>query len=203
MTENELIKQNLQCPICLYIVENPWETSCCGTLFCEKCKIEKSKCPICRSISFVYRKTLFVKELLTKIDMKCQNGCEEMIKLNRIKIHKYECDKAKFKCSINNCKWEGNKPDALKHLVDNHSDILTIVSENYQSLKSVFNKFDVIAKIMEEKNSLKKKEKVNVIIQDEVNNEKSINKSNSMKKPLQIYSDKDTSLSQSFEKRIG
>lgn len=201
MTDNELIKQNLHCPICLLIVDEPWETSCCGTLFCEKCKkeIQNNKCPICRRVNYTFRKTLFVKELLAKVEMKCQNGCEEMIKLNRIKIHKYECEKAKFRCSINKCQWEGNKSDALEHLVENHSEILAIVSENYQSLKPVYNKFDVIGKIMLERRNEKKKEQSDFMIKD-ASDKKSIDTSNVMKKTTQMYSDKETELSHSDSK---
>ena len=47
--EHSLI-DNFRCPICWEIVEEPWESSCCGYLFCEKCKqsCSKEKCPMCR-----------------------------------------------------------------------------------------------------------------------------------------------------------
>ena len=57
--EHSLI-DNFRCPICWEIVEEPWESSCCGYLFCEKCKqsCSKEKCPMCREKNFKYRSFL-------------------------------------------------------------------------------------------------------------------------------------------------
>ena len=32
----QVIEDLLKCPICLNIVKEPWETTCCGNLFCQK-----------------------------------------------------------------------------------------------------------------------------------------------------------------------
>ena len=71
-------------------------------------------------------------------------GCEEIITFKKVKIHKYECMKYSFKCKINGCSFEGNKKEALQHLIKSHPDLLSIVSENYNSLKLTFEKFDII-----------------------------------------------------------
>ena len=144
--ENELIEQNLKCPICFSIVEDPWETTCCGQLFCQKCKDSyiDSKCPLCWNNKFKFRKNLFASLLLSKLQTKCPFGCEEMITFKKVKIHKYECKKYSFKCKINGCSFEGNKKEALQHLIKPHPDLLSIVSENYNSLKLTFEKFDII-----------------------------------------------------------
>lgn len=144
--ENELIEQNLKCPICFSIVEEPWETTCCGQLFCQKCKDSyiDSKCPLCWNNKFKFRKNLFASLLLSKLQTKCPFGCEEMITFKKVKIHKYECMKYSFKCKINGCSFEGNKKEALQHLIKSHPDLLSIVSENYNSLKLTFEKFDII-----------------------------------------------------------
>ena len=56
--DNQALIDNFRCPICWEIVEEPWETSCCGNLFCEKCMLSyiSNKCPICRTKNFKYRK---------------------------------------------------------------------------------------------------------------------------------------------------
>ena len=59
-------------------------------------------------------------------------------------MHKYECMKYSFKCKINGCSFEGNKKEAIQHLIKSHPDLLSIVSENYNSLKLMFEKFDII-----------------------------------------------------------
>ena len=146
--ENELIEQNLKCPICLNIVEDPWETSCCGHLFCEKCKsnCSDSHCPLCRNGKFKFRKNLFAGVLLSQLDTKCPYGCNQLIKFKRVKMHKYECAKSNFKCKIKDCFFEGNKAESLKHLLNSHGDLLSIVSENFALLKPIFEKFDIIEK---------------------------------------------------------
>ena len=144
--ENELIEQNLKCPICFSIVEDPWETTCCGQLFCQKCKDSyiDSKCPLCWNNKFKFRKNLFASLLLSKLQTKCPFGCEKMITFKKVKIHKYECMKYSFKCKINGCSFEGNKKEAPQHLIKSHPALLSIVSENYNSLKLTFEKFDII-----------------------------------------------------------
>ena len=70
--EQEILEQNLKCPICLNIVKQPWETTCCGNLFCQKCMKEcgTSQCPICRNKKFKFRKNVFAIYLLTQLEKK-------------------------------------------------------------------------------------------------------------------------------------
>ena len=154
--DNHILVDNFRCPICWEIVEEPWETSCCGYLFCEKCKqfCSKDKCPMCREKNFKYRKNNFAKSLLKEYEGKieCPYGCNDNnIKLKEVKIHKYDCNEALFKCSINDCVFEGKRKDALEHLIKNHENILTILSENFPSLKDEFNKFELFEKLIKEK----------------------------------------------------
>ncbi|MCQ2816292.1 MAG: hypothetical protein MJ252_03400 [archaeon] len=153
-SEKEIIEANLKCPICLNIVQNPWETSCCGHLFCERCmkSITGSHCPLCRDNKFKFRKNIFASKLLEELDTKCPYGCNKMIKYSNIKLHKYECENSQFKCSIDNCKFEGRKDESLKHLIEAHGDLLAIISEKYSNLKFVYDKFDIFGKI--EQNNL-------------------------------------------------
>ena len=148
--ESKILEQNLRCPICWEIVEIPWETSCCGNLFCEKCKKSYicGKCPMCRCKKFAFRKNEFAKNLLAELDVNCPYKCENKIKLNSVGEHKYECKKAIFKCSINNCKFEGAQGESLEHLINEHTDIICLMSEKYDKLKESFNKFEQINKFI-------------------------------------------------------
>ena len=144
---SQVLIDNFRCPICWEIVEEPCETTCCGNLFCEKCLLSyiSSKCPMCRKENLKYRKNMFAKNLLTEYEgnFMCPHGCNKKIKLKEFKEHKYECEDAIFKCSINKCDFEGKRKNALEHLIYNHENILTLLSENYQSFKGVFNKFEI------------------------------------------------------------
>lgn len=57
--EEQILIDNYKFPICWEIVEEPWETSCCGNIFCEnvnKGSYISNKCPICRTKNFTYPK---------------------------------------------------------------------------------------------------------------------------------------------------
>jgi hypothetical protein len=144
--ELDIFEQNLKCPICLNIVEDPYETSCCGNLFCNKCKKQcvENICPLCRNSKFKFRKNIFARNLLNELDKECPYGCGNKIKLNNLKAHKYQCEKSKFKCLIDKCNFEGIKNEALNHIIKEHKDYCVILSENYHMLKNVFEKFEIL-----------------------------------------------------------
>ena len=155
--DNQILFDNFRCPICWDIVEEPWETSCCGNLFCEKCMLSyiSNKCPMCRTKNFKYRKNMFAKILLKEYEGNfiCPHGCNQRIKLNEFKEHKYDCEDAIFKCNINKCNFEGKRKNALEHLIKNHEEELALLSENYKSFKDEFNKFDIFDKLINRKKS--------------------------------------------------
>ena len=146
--EKQVLFDNFRCPICWEIVEEPWETSCCGNLFCEKCMLSyvANKCPMCRKKNFKYRKNEFAKLLLKEYEgtFECPYGCNKKIKLNEFKDHKYECEEAIFKCTINKCNFEGKRKNALDHLITSHEDVISLLSENYDEIKGVLHKFDYV-----------------------------------------------------------
>lgn len=180
--ETQSLIDNFRCPICWEIVEEPWETSCCGNLFCEKCILSyvANKCPMCRTKNFKYRKNEFAKLLLMEYDgeFPCPYGCKKKIKLNEFKEHKYNCEDATFKCSINKCVFEGKRKDALNHLITVHEDLVSVLSENYSSLKMQFNKFDLIEKLGK-----------NLIKHNNKNEDQKMNKSNDINKNNIKYED--------------
>ena len=154
--DDKILIDNFRCPICWEIVEEPNETICCGNLFCEKCILSylSSKCPMCRAQNFKFRKNAFAKKLLNEYEGNfiCPYGCNQKIKLKDFKEHKYNCENVTFKCTINKCNFEGKRNNSLEHLVKNHQDTLLLISENYQDLKEVFNKFDIFNKMIKKNN---------------------------------------------------
>ena len=154
--DNQILLDNFKCPICLEIVEEPWETSCCGNLFCEKCILSymSNQCPICRTKNFKTKKNNFAKLLIKEYEgnFSCPHGCNKKIKLNEFKEHKYNCDDVIFKCNINKCKFEGKRKNSLEHLINCHEDTIALLSENFESLKNVFQKIDIFEKLIKEDN---------------------------------------------------
>ena len=162
--DNQILFDNFRCPICWEIVEEPWETSCCGNLFCEKCMLSyiSNKCPMCRTKNIKYRKNMFAKILLKEYEGNfiCPHGCNKKIKLNELKEHKYDCEDAIFKCNINKCNFEGKRKNALEHLIKNHEEEVAILSENYKPFKDEFNKFEIFEKLIN-KNKVINNSKIN------------------------------------------
>jgi hypothetical protein len=168
--ENEMLEQNLKCPICLTTADEPVESSCCGHIFCSKCvkTIKHLNCPICRSNNIIFRQNSFVRNLLNTLQVKCPYGCSQMIILNNVKIHRMECEEAIFKCTIYKCKFEGNRTTSEKHFVENHSDQMVILAENYASLKNTFDKHPLIEKLL--KNQKQQREmKINIMNINDIN----------------------------------
>jgi hypothetical protein len=159
------LEQNLKCPICLTISDEPHETSCCGHIFCAKCIksiTPKMNCPICRSNKFFFRENTFVKLLLNTSKVACPNGCGMYIPLSQVKLHKYSCETYLFTCTIEikgePCKFQGTRIEALSHFVGCHSDQLVVLAENYSSLKNTFDKFSSIDKILKQQKTVRDKD---------------------------------------------
>jgi hypothetical protein len=144
-----LTEQDLKCPICYLIAEEPHETSCCGHLFCEECikGIQYKPCPICRKFSFVFQENTFIKELFKKVKIDCPSGCDIKVAISDLRLHRYECEAAVFKCSIDNCNYEGKKSDATTHCLEKHGDYMIMMLEDYKSIKNIFDKHSLYDKL--------------------------------------------------------
>ena len=171
--DGEMLEQNLKCPICLTIADEPYETSCCGHIFCNRCikNIKNLNCPICRSKKVNFRENTFVKVLLNTLIIKCPYGCELSIPLSNSKIHRYQCEVSIFKCSIINsgikCTYEGTKKDALQHFGEKHSDQMMILAEHFASLKNTYDKHSMFDKLIKMQRIEKDKEKAMQKTKDE------------------------------------
>jgi predicted molibdopterin-dependent oxidoreductase YjgC len=60
-----------------------------------------------------------------------------------MKEHRYDCENAKFECSLPNCKFKGTRNESMKHLIADHSLHLLVLSENYSKIQNNFDKFEV------------------------------------------------------------
>lgn len=144
-----LLEQNLKCPICLSIPDDPCESSCCGHLFCSHCieNIKFLNCPICRSANADYKENSFVKNLISTLLTKCPYGCDSILTLDKIKIHRYKCQEAIFRCTIDDCKYEDTRLNIMKHIQVEHQEYISILAENFACLKSTFDRHTIFKKM--------------------------------------------------------
>ena len=70
----------MECPVCLQILRNPHEVTCCGTVFCHKCISQvPERCPTCRSKEYEVFRSKNVERSLKKQHVRCENheyGCK-------------------------------------------------------------------------------------------------------------------------------
>jgi hypothetical protein len=150
----EIHEQDFKCPICYHIVEEPNESSCCGHLFCHGCikTIKHKACPICRSSSFIFRENMFVKELFKKTQIDCSYGCSTKITISELRTHRYECQCAQYKCSIEGCDYEGKKEDAVTHCIEKHAEYMIMMLEDFTTMKATFEKHSLYEKLQAKSN---------------------------------------------------
>lgn len=95
------IDEELICPICNCVLENPAQAPDCEHAFCRECISEwlsrQSTCPVDRSftlISYLQPVPRILKNLLNKLQIRCENvshGCTEILRLESLVDHQANC----------------------------------------------------------------------------------------------------------------
>jgi len=146
--------ENLNCSVCLEIVENNRECMACGAIFCFDCIKKwvdtKHSCPMCKKTSLnithalddsSFRKNQFVERLANGIIMNCPLNCGMKVSRGDIKEHCNRfcinrptlCDCVRF-----GCKWTGPYQQLEKHV--NTCKFVVLKSEleiNYLERKEI------------------------------------------------------------------
>lgn len=140
-----MLELNMKCPICLSIADDPCESSCCGHLFCSFCvkKIKYQRCPICRDENVDFNQNIFIKNIMKELKVTCKYGCNEIINLSDLKIHRFYCNVSKFTCSIDKCEFVGDRNTILNHLKEKHCDKIILMTEYFTKIKKTFDKLSI------------------------------------------------------------
>lgn len=114
---------NIECEICLGLLNFPISCSQCGKNFCRKCigdSQEKSnKCPNCRDIFQGINCDINTINFLNNIQLKCyhfKEGCNEIFNYGNLKNHILNCPYGEYECPFDNCKYIGFKKDMNEHI---------------------------------------------------------------------------------------
>ncbi|KAL0249398.1 hypothetical protein GEMRC1_004630 [Eukaryota sp. GEM-RC1] len=104
------------CPICLSILVNAVESSCCGNLFCSQC-CKSSSCPQCRSRSFKVSSNLPVRRMISNLPVECKY-CAHTTTRSEFKTHFIRCPRRGKKCKL--CSSLIEEPYLVDHLAKLH-----------------------------------------------------------------------------------
>ena len=137
------------CPLCLDIVEEPHQFTCCGQHICRKCRDElvqqvtTPRCPMCRHNEYIMSPDkYFERNVLNKLWIWCTEGCGQEIELGQLKNHLLQCpwiqEDCPYGCGQQFRRWyiEDHKEECLKrpfdcHYCGYHSTHEVIVNEHH------------------------------------------------------------------------
>lgn len=129
------------CKNCNLMIDEPYESECCGNLYCQTCinDLSYTNCTICKKL-FKFRKNIFAKNLLKKVELKCKHLCGKKFTYEEMKTHLFRCDNKMFKCTIDYCYGVDKKKQMVEHAQLFHSNELLILMENYEEFQDAIQK---------------------------------------------------------------
>ena len=114
---NQAILNELECPICLKILDNPYYCLKCNRHFCYNCISSQKECPFrCSDKLEIAGINRLFSNILNQTELKCineKNGCKEIILFEKYENHLKECNY--YKCENNGCDFIGNKNKYENH----------------------------------------------------------------------------------------
>lgn len=97
----ETLKDSAHCSICVGIIIDPQQCQSCDTCFCKVCIVEwlkKSKfCPM-KCVKPTFKDSRLLRTVLSKLNFKCQDGCDKEIPYDDLTTHPLKCLKKMIEC---------------------------------------------------------------------------------------------------------
>merc|ERR1712136_440739 len=121
--DNEAFLEEIECPICLDILNSPVLIQQCQHRFCQNCLVDKiKKCPTCR-IPFSHKKDLRsdrnTKNLILKLLFKCENTkCDIILQLEDLLKHSQLCNYNEVVCEKCDAKFLKNEAETHRAICD-------------------------------------------------------------------------------------
>ncbi len=159
-----------ECPVCLQIIREPQQVTCCGKKFCQSClqtiKDRNKPCPLCKAKNYTSFTDKGFRQSLYGLKVRCSHqreGCEWTGELRQLDEHLNTdpqpenqlegCPLTTIHCDFHHvgCTVKLPRRDMSEHLKENLNLHLSRLARSYGSLKQEFDK------IKDENESLKKK----------------------------------------------
>lgn len=133
------------CFVCGEIPESPYESECCGKLYCHSCSENSSdlRCRYC-SKALKFRVCAFAKNVMKTMETNCRFGCEAKYKISDTRKHNLHCKSKVYICTVKKCSYFGTRENLIKHVSELHSRELLVLMENFDLFKSFFDKYNFI-----------------------------------------------------------
>ena len=100
--------KDVVCPLCLDILEEPHQFTCCGHHICKKCgdnlqqQAAVPHCPMCRHNKYtMLPDKYFERTVLNNLPIWCTEGCGQEVELSQLKNHLSQCP-----CVQEDCPYE-------------------------------------------------------------------------------------------------
>ena len=122
------LQQKYMCPICCCVACNPFQVTCCGSVYCESCFSQLKtrskndvKCPYCRAnLTGRYFQDSRINREIQSLQIYCPNreeGCLEWKgELQHIGRHLDKCQYETVGCTNEQCSTKIQRHDLTKHL---------------------------------------------------------------------------------------
>ena len=151
----EGIENDITCPICQGIINDPYFCLKCQNNFCNKCIKEweqkNQNCPFrCNNPEYTFNR--FLNKIFSKLlKFKCQKGCDEIISYKDVNNHYENCKKEDFKSKYYESQ---TQVEILKVQIENYNDIQNELNQAQERKEKLENELE---EIKEEKSSLENK----------------------------------------------
>lgn len=112
------IRETLRCSGCREVITPPVYQCVIGHNVCNKCKLSREDCALCRA-PLGDTRNFFAEELLYKTFQRCVyscHGCKVCLPSAHMRSHEAICDFAPFECPFNVCRTMVSAEDMFQHL---------------------------------------------------------------------------------------
>lgn len=129
------------CYQCKEIPEIPYESECCGKLYCQTCWeiCTYLNCKLCKAL-LRFRVSVFAKSILNQFETDCKFGCGLKIKYAQSRQHYLCCESKEYNCYIKYCLFKGNLSQMKKHVQTTHIYEIMLLNEYYSDFKPILNR---------------------------------------------------------------
>ena len=151
----EGIEEDITCPICQGIINDPYFCNKCQNNFCNKCiktwEQKNQNCPFrCNNPNYTYN--LFLNKIFSELlKFKCQKGCDEVISYKDIENHYKNCKKEDFESKYYESQ---TQVEILKVQIENYNDIQNELDQTQERKEELENELE---ELKEEKSNLEDK----------------------------------------------